>query len=227
MSAIEVHGVHRRFGTGQSAVEALRGVDLTVGEGELVAVRGRSGSGKTTLLNVIGGLDRPDSGRILVGRVNVTAMTDAEALALRRDSVAYVFQSFALIPVLTAAENVGLPLRLRHTPVVEREARVAELLEHIGLTPHARQRPGELSGGQQQRVALARALAARPRLLLADEPTGQLDSATGRDIMNLIRRIVDEDGMTVVVATHDPELLAVADRVVEIADGRLREMMDA
>ncbi len=227
MSAIEVHGVHRRFGTGQSAVEALRGVDLTVGEGELVAVRGRSGSGKTTLLNVIGGLDRPDSGRILVGGVNVTAMTDAEALALRRDSVAYVFQSFALIPVLTAAENVGLPLRLRHTPVVEREARVAELLEHIGLTPHARQRPGELSGGQQQRVALARALAARPRLLLADEPTGQLDSATGRDIMNLIRRIVDEDGMTVVVATHDPELLAVADRVVEIADGRLREMMDA
>ena len=224
MSAIEVHGVHRRFGTGQSAVEALRGVDLTVGEGELVAVRGRSGSGKTTLLNVIGGLDRPDSGRILVGGVNVTAMTDAEALALRRDSVAYVFQSFALIPVLTAAENVGLPLRLRHTPVVEREARVAELLEHIGLTPHARQRPGELSGGQQQRVALARALAARPRLLLADEPTGQLDSATGRDIMNLIRRIVDEDGMTVVVATHDPELLAVADRVVEIADGRLREM---
>ena len=227
MSAIEVHGVHRRFGTGQSAVEALRGVDLTVGEGELVAVRGRSGSGKTTLLNVIGGLDRPDSGRILVGGVNVTAMTDAEALALRRDSVAYVFQSFALIPVLTAAENVGLPLRLRHTPVVEREARVAELLEHIGLTPHARQRPGELSGGQQQRVELARALAARPRLLLADEPTGQLDSATGRDIMNLIRRIVDEDGMTVVVATHDPELLAVADRVVEIADGRLREMMDA
>ena len=227
MSAIEVHGVHRRFGTGQSAVEALRGVDLTVGEGELVAVRGRSGSGKTTLLNVIGGLDRPDSGRILVGGVNVTAMTDAEALALRRDSVAYVFQSFALIPVLTAAENVGLPLRLRHTPVVEREARVAELLEHIGLTPHARQRPGELSGGQQQRVALARALAARPRLLLADEPTGQLDSATGRDIMNLIRRIVDEDGMTVVVATHDPELLAVADCVVEIADGRLREMMDA
>lgn len=179
------------------------------------------------MLNVIGGLDRPDSGRILVGGVNVTAMTDAEALALRRDSVAYVFQSFALIPVLTAAENVGLPLRLRHTPVVEREARVAELLEHIGLTPHARQRPGELSGGQQQRVALARALAARPRLLLADEPTGQLDSATGRDIMNLIRRIVDEDGMTVVVATHDPELLAVADRVVEIADGRLREMMDA
>ena len=227
MSAIEVRGVHRRFGTGESAVEALRGVDLTVREGELVALRGRSGSGKTTLLNVIGGLDRPDSGRIMVGEVDVTAMTDAQALALRRDRVAYVFQSFALIPVLTAAENVGLPLRLRHIPVVEREARVAELLDHIGLTAHARQRPGELSGGQQQRVALARALAARPRLLLADEPTGQLDSATGRDIMNLIRRIVDEDGMTVVVATHDPELLAVADRVVEITDGRLREMMDA
>ena len=146
-------------------------------------------------------------------------MSDAEALALRRDTVAYVFQSFALIPVLTAAENVGLPLRLRDTPVSEREARVAELLEHVGLSLHGRQRPAELSGGQQQRVALARALAARPRLLLADEPTGQLDSSTGREIMALIRRIVDEDRMTAVVATHDPELLSLADRVVEIADG--------
>ena len=227
MSAVVVEGVHRRFGSGPSAVAALRGVDLTVGEGELLALRGRSGSGKTTLLNIIGGLDRPDSGRVVVGEVEVTAMSDAQALALRRDSVAYVFQSFALIPVLTAAENVGLPLRLRHIGVAEREARVAELLDHLGLSAHARQRPSELSGGQQQRVALARALAARPRLLLADEPTGQLDSATGRDIMHLIRRIVDEDGMTAVVATHDPELLAVADRVVGIADGRLHEMMGA
>lgn len=219
--AVVLTDVSRTFGTGQNAVAALRGANLTVATGELLAVRGRSGSGKTTLLNVIGRLDRPDTGQVLVEGRDVTSMDETGLLALRRDTVSYVVQSFALIPILTATENVGLPLRLRGTAVAERDTRVAELLGHVGLSDHARQRPGELSGGQQQRVALARALAARPRLLLADEPTGQLDSATGREIMTLIRRIVDEDGMTVVVATHDPDLLSVADRVVELVDGEL------
>ncbi len=188
--AVVLTDVSRTFGTGQNAVAALRGANLTVATGELLAVRGRSGSGKTTLLNVIGRLDRPDTGQVLVEGRDVTSMDETGLLALRRDTVSYVVQSFALIPILTATENVGLPLRLRGTAVAERDTRVAELLGHVGLSDHARQRPGELSGGQQQRVALARALAARPRLLLADEPTGQLDSATGREIMTLIRRIV-------------------------------------
>ena len=216
-----VRGVSRTYGSGGTAVHALRDVSFEVARGELLAVRGRSGSGKTTLLGVLGGLDRPTSGSIVLDGREVTTLTAEELLALRRDEIAYVFQSFGLISILTAAENVSVPLRLRETPVAEREERVAEALEHVGLTGHSRQRPDELSGGQQQRVALARALVARPSLLLADEPTGQLDSETGRGIMEFISRLVHEDGMTAVVTTHDPALLALADRVVELVDGRL------
>jgi putative ABC transport system ATP-binding protein len=216
-----VRGVSRTYGTGETAVHALSDVSFDVQRGELLAVRGRSGSGKTTLLGVLGGLDRPTSGSIVLGGREVTGMSADELLALRRDEVAYVFQSFGLISILTAEENVSIPLRLRDVPVPERVERVEEALEHVGLGPHTRQRPDELSGGQQQRVALARALAARPRLLLADEPTGQLDSETGRDIMALIARLVREEQMTAVVTTHDPALLAIADRVLELVDGRL------
>jgi len=216
-----VDGVHRTYGSGPTAVHALRDVHLRVAAGELLAVRGRSGSGKTTLLNLIGGLDSADAGRIVVAGHEVTAMDETALRALRRDTVSYVFQSFALVPTLTAAENVGLPLRLARTDPVERERRVATLLELVGLADHARQRPGELSGGQQQRVALARALAGEPALLLADEPTGQLDSQTGQEVMALLRAVVRGAGVTAVVCTHDPSVVDVADRVVEIVDGTL------
>jgi putative ABC transport system ATP-binding protein len=220
-AAVHVRDVHRTFGSGRSAVRALRGVDLDVAPGELVALVGRSGSGKTTLLNVVGGLDRPDEGTVLVDGVDVAALSDDEQALLRRDRVAFVFQTFGLIPVLTAAENVGVPLRLREAPVTERERRVEMLLELVGLTPHALQRPDELSGGQQQRVAIARALAGSPRLLVADEPTGQLDSETGLSVMALIRGVVEAEGMTALVATHDPVMIALADRAVRLMDGRL------
>jgi putative ABC transport system ATP-binding protein len=218
---LDVHDVHRTFRSGASEVHALRGVSLSAAPGELLAVRGRSGSGKTTLLNVVGGLDRPDDGRVVLDGAEVTAMDDSELLGLRRGTVSYVFQSFGLVPILTARENVGIPLRLNEIEPHEREERVAAALDHVGLSGHVNQRPGELSGGQQQRVALARALASRPGLLLADEPTGQLDSETGLEIMTLIARLAKEEMMTTVVTTHDPVLLSLADRVVELVDGHL------
>jgi putative ABC transport system ATP-binding protein len=220
---VHLRGVHRTFGHGRSAVHALRGVDLDVFLGELVALVGRSGSGKTTLLNLVGGLDRPDEGSVIVDGVDVGALTEDGQDQLRRHQVSFVFQTFGLIPVLTAAENVGLPLRLRETPVPERERRVELLLDLVGLSAHALQRPDELSGGQQQRVAIARALAASPRLLVADEPTGQLDSETGLSVMALIRGVVEAEGMTALVATHDPVMIALADRAVHLVDGRLLE----
>ena len=219
----QVRGAHRTFGQGRSAVHALRGVDLDVFPGELVALVGRSGSGKTTLLNLVGGLDRPDAGTVIVDGVDVGSLTEDGQDQLRRDKVSFVFQTFGLIPVLSAAENVGLPLRLRETPVAEREHRVELLLELVGLSAHALQRPDELSGGQQQRVAIARALAASPRLLVADEPTGQLDSETGLSVMALIRGVVEAEGMTALVATHDPMMIALANRAVHLVDGRLVE----
>ncbi|WP_155856233.1 ABC transporter ATP-binding protein [Cellulomonas sp. URHD0024] len=220
-AAVRVRDVHRTFGSGRSAVHALRGVDLDLAPGELVALVGRSGSGKTTLLNIVGGLDRPDEGSVLVDDIDVGALNDDGQAQLRRDRVAFVFQTFGLIPVLTAAENVGVPMRLRETPVAERERRVEMLLGLVGLADHALQRPDELSGGQQQRVAIARALAGSPRLLVADEPTGQLDSETGLSVMALIRGVVEAEGMTALVATHDPVMIALADRAVRLVDGRL------
>jgi putative ABC transport system ATP-binding protein len=218
-AAVHLRGVHRTFGHGRSAVHALRGVDLDVLPGELLALVGRSGSGKTTLLNLVGGLDRPDEGSVIVDGVDVASLTEDGQDRLRRDQVSFVFQTFGLIPVLTAAENVGLPLRLRETPVAERERRVELLLELVGLSAHALQRPDELSGGQQQRVAIARALAGSPRLLVADEPTGQLDSEAGLSVMALIRGVVEAEGMTALVATHDPVMIALADRAVHLVDG--------
>lgn len=218
---MRVRGVRRTFGSGRAAVHALRDVSLDVGAGELVALVGRSGSGKTTLLNLVGGLDRPDAGSVLVGDIDVSALDDGGLVRLRRDVVAFVFQTFGLIPVLSAAENVGIPLRLRALPVADRERRVELLLRLVGLSEHAAQRPDELSGGQQQRVAIARALAGSPRLLIADEPTGQLDSETGRAVMALIRAVVEAEGMTAIVATHDPVMVALADRAVHLVDGHL------
>ncbi|MEU1599506.1 ABC transporter ATP-binding protein [Streptomyces sp. NPDC005708] len=218
---VTVHQVTRTYGRGDTAVHALREVSFAVPRGELVALKGRSGSGKTTLLNVVGGLDRPDSGSVRVAGTELVGLGEKELLDLRRDHIGFVFQSFGLLPVLTAAENVGVPLRLRRTERREREDRVALLLSLVGLEDHADQRPGELSGGQQQRVAIARALANRPSLLLADEPTGQLDAETGRSVMELLRAVVHSQAVTALVATHDPQLLAIADRVLELRDGRI------
>jgi putative ABC transport system ATP-binding protein len=220
---VEAVGVARDFDSGDGVVHALRGIDLAVGRGELIAVRGRSGSGKTTLLNVLGGLDRPTSGTVTIDGAEVSAMDEAELVDLRRRTVAYIFQAFGLIPILSAAENVEVPLRLVALDPRERDRRVYDLLELVGLADRARHRPHELSGGEQQRVAIARALANRPKLLLADEPTGQLDSETGHTIMTLIRTVVRTESVTAVVATHDPAMLDVADRVVELRDGHLAE----
>ena len=221
MAFVQVAGVSKTFGQGDNAVAALSEVSFEVPAGQFLAVRGRSGSGKTTLLNAIGGLDRVDAGRIEIGGAEVTAMSDAALLALRRDQVAYIFQGFGLLPILTASENVGIPLRLKGIGTKDREERVRAALARVGLDKHPNQVPGELSGGQQQRVAIARALVAEPGLLLADEPTGQLDSATAREIMELIGELVRASGMTAIVTTHDPVLLSLADRVLELADGHL------
>ena len=218
---LTVRGVQRTFGAGQTAVHALRDISFEMEPGTMVALVGRSGSGKTALLNVIGGLDRPDSGTVTVDGIDITDLDEDGLSRLRREKVSYVFQTFGLIPVLSAAENVGVPLRLARTEQRERERRVELLLELVGLADHARQRPGELSGGQQQRVAIARALAASPRLLIADEPTGQLDAETGLSVMALLRGVVESEGVTALVATHDPVMMALADRVIHIADGQL------
>ncbi len=218
---VEVKEVSRTFGGGHTSVRALREVTATIRRGELTALIGRSGSGKTTLLNVIGGLDRPTTGTVHVAGENVTAMSDRERMLFRRSKVAFIFQSFGLIPILSAAENAGVPLRIVGTPVREREERVKLMLSLVGLADHARQRPNELSGGQQQRVAIARALAGRPDLLIADEPTGQLDSQTGRQIMRLLKTVVRAEGITALVATHDPVLIELADRTLRLDDGVL------
>ncbi len=214
-------GLGRDHPSGSGVVHALRDVDLVVGRGELLVVRGRSGSGKTTLLNLLGGLDRPTTGRVVVDGTDITALDDAGLVELRRRTVSFVYQAFGLVPFLSAAENVEVPLRLVRTDPTIRDRRVRDLLDLVGLGDRADHRPHELSGGEQQRVAIARALANRQRLLIADEPTGQLDSETGHAIMQLIRSIVRADGITAVVATHDPVMLDVADRVVELRDGRL------
>jgi putative ABC transport system ATP-binding protein len=218
---VEAVGLTRDYGSGGGPVHALRGVDLRIGRGELFVVRGRSGSGKTTLLNLLGGLDRPTSGQVILDGREISGLAEDALVDVRRTTIAFIFQAFGLIQILSAAENVEVPLRLVRTAPAERQRRVDELLDLVGLAERARHRPHELSGGEQQRVAIARALANRPTLLLADEPTGQLDSETGLRIMRLIRSVVRNEGVTAVVATHDPLMLDVADRVVELADGRL------
>ncbi|MFD8704060.1 ABC transporter ATP-binding protein [Kitasatospora sp. NPDC059648] len=218
---VAVTDLRRSFGTGERTVHALRGISFSVERGELTALKGRSGSGKTTLLNLVGGLDAPTGGSIALDGIDLGGLDENGRLALRRERIGFVFQSFGLIPMLTAAENVGVPMRLRKVPPAEREERAHTLLALVGLADHANQRPGELSGGQQQRVAIARALANDPGLIIADEPTGQLDSETGRSIMELLRAVVHSEGVTVLVATHDPTLMGLADRVIELHDGRI------
>ncbi|HET7044441.1 MAG TPA: ABC transporter ATP-binding protein, partial [Gaiellaceae bacterium] len=211
----------REYRTPGAVVRALQSVSLELPRGRLVVVHGRSGSGKTTLLNMIGGLDRPTSGSVSVDGIEVSTLSSERLVRFRRDQVGFVFQGFGLIPILSAAENVEVPLRLRKVDPGERRRRVHELLGLVGLEGRAAHRPQELSGGEQQRVAIVRALANEPKLLIADEPTGQLDSENARRIMELIRELVHEHGVSAVVATHDPILIDLADRVVELRDGRV------
>lgn len=211
----------REYVVGTHTVTALGGIDLEVEQGSLVAIQGRSGSGKTTLLNLIGGLDRPTSGTVRLDGDELTDLNETELVQVRRDKIGFIFQAFGLIPILTARENVEIPMRLTQAAVAERAERSRILLNLVGLRDRSEHRPHELSGGEQQRVAIARALANRPKVLLADEPTGQLDSTTGRMIMDLIHALVVSEGVTAIVATHDPALVAVADRVIELSDGRI------
>ncbi|WP_029144970.1 ABC transporter ATP-binding protein [Microbacterium luticocti] len=218
MSMLRAQGLSRVYRTPAGEVHAAREIDLEVDAGEVVAIRGRSGAGKTTLLTMLGGLDRPTAGRV---EIDGRDLYGPDGTALLGVTVASVFQGFGLVPILSAAENVEVPLRIRRTDPAERARRVAQALDAVGLADHVNQRPAELSGGQQQRVAIARALVAEPAVLLADEPTGQLDSETGAQIMDLIARLAHERGTAAVVATHDPVMLARADRVLQLHDGRL------
>jgi ABC-type lipoprotein export system ATPase subunit len=221
---IRVEGVTRTYRIDGREVPALRGVDLTVAQGELVSLRGRSGSGKTTLLNCIGGLDQPTSGKVWIEGREVTQLSESDSVQLRRKRIGFVFQSFALLPVYSAAENIDLMLRLAGINARgERRRRVEYVLTLVGLKKWADHRPYELSGGQQQRVAIARALVTQPALILADEPTGELDSATGQQIMELFREIVDREKTTVLIATHNLAVDMFADRVCLLEDGQIRE----
>jgi putative ABC transport system ATP-binding protein len=218
---VELETVSKEYRLGAARVHALLDVNLTLPSGELSVVHGRSGSGKTTLLNMIGGLDRPSTGRVRVADLEISSLPEEMLVEYRRERVGFVFQSFGLIPILTAAENVEVPLRLRRLAPAERTERVRELLRLVDLSDRANHRPQELSGGEQQRVAIARALANEPSLLIADEPTAQLDSNRGRTIMAVLRKLVDERGVSVVVATHDPLLIGMGDTVVELRDGEV------
>jgi putative ABC transport system ATP-binding protein len=222
-TVLRAAAVSRVYGSGDREVTAVDDVSLELRAGELVVLKGRSGSGKTTLLGMLGGLDRPTRGQVWLDDIEMSAAAESELVEARRTRLGFVFQTFGLLPVLSAAENVEIPLRLAGVAPAERGARVHELLDLVGLTKHADQRPTELSGGQQQRVGIARALAMRPGVLLADEPTGQLDSGTAATIMDLLVSLVHDEGVAAIVATHDPLLVARADRVLELHDGRVRE----
>ncbi|HMQ30548.1 MAG TPA: ABC transporter ATP-binding protein [Chloroflexaceae bacterium] len=214
----------RRYQMGKTAVDALRGVDLEVAAGEFVALVGPSGSGKSTLLHLIGGLVRPTGGEVWVNGLELGRSSDQQLVAYRRDTLGFIFQSFNLLPIKAAWENVAVPLMLAGMPPARRRARAHELLAQLGLAPRADHRPSELSGGEQQRVAIARALANSPRLILADEPTGNLDSRTGGEIMALLRRLVRDEGLTLLLVTHDMGVARYADRIVHLRDGAVERL---
>jgi putative ABC transport system ATP-binding protein len=221
-TAIGIERVSRHYLMGQTAIRAVDDVSLTVPKGEFLALLGSSGSGKSTLLNLIAGLDRPTSGAIVVGGRNLAELSSLELARYRRETVGMVFQSFNLLPRMTLEENVELPLRLAEVERTERAARVRQALEHVRLTKRGGHRPSELSGGEQQRTAIARALVNQPRILLADEPTGNLDSATGEAILTLLREIQTNLGMTIVMVTHERNLAEkFADRLATMGDGKL------
>ena len=219
MAVLETRQVTKVYGEGDAKVEALRGVDLQVAEGEMLAIMGRSGSGKSTLLTLLGGVDVPTGGQVLLEGKDLSAMTDDQRTLIRRQRIGFVFQAFNLLPIFTAEENVSLPLELDGMPSAAAKKRALEKLELVGLGKRKDHIPGKLSGGEQQRVAIARALAIEPAILLADEPTGNLDSANGERVTAMLRRLVEEHHQTIVLVTHDPLVAAQADRVIYLADG--------
>jgi putative ABC transport system ATP-binding protein len=225
-TVVQARDVVRRYGEGETAVDALRGVSLNVAAGELVAVMGPSGSGKSTLMHILAGLDKPTSGTVTIAGQEITQLFDRQLTLLRRQHIGFVFQFFNLLPMLTAEENVVLPLSIAG---VEPEKQwIEDLLERIGIADRRTHRPSELSGGQQQRVALARSLVTRPTILFADEPTGNLDSKTSGEILELLRDSVNAYGQTMVMVTHEPRAAAIADRVLFLADGLIvRELRGA
>jgi putative ABC transport system ATP-binding protein len=221
MYVLETRQVRKSFGEGDAQVEALRGVDLGVSTGEMLAIMGRSGSGKSTLLTLLGGVDVPTSGQVLLEGVDLATLADDQRTLIRRRRIGFVFQSFNLLPILTADENVALPLELDGMASAKARDKAGSMLELVGLEKRRSHLPGKLSGGEQQRVAIARALAIEPAILLADEPTGNLDSNTGKRITSILRDLVDQHGQTLVLVTHDPLVAEHADRVIYLADGQI------
>jgi putative ABC transport system ATP-binding protein len=221
--AIRAINLTRRFEVGETSVEALAGINLMIPKGQFVALVGPSGSGKSTLLNLVGGLDRPTDGELWVNSVELSASKEKALTEHRRRRVGFVFQSFNLLPRLSAVENVALPLMFVGVPEGERLARAKDLLIRVGLQDRLNHRPTQLSGGEQQRVAIARALVGEPAIILADEPTGNIDSTTGREILTLLRQLNRDQGVTLLLVTHDQEAAAYADRVIQLRDGQLAE----
>jgi putative ABC transport system ATP-binding protein len=220
---VEVRGLTKTFGTGPARVEALRGIDLQVARGEFVAVMGPSGSGKSTLLHLIGGLDAPTGGSVCIGGEELAALDDDRLTLLRRRRIGFIFQAFNLLDVLSAEENVALPLVIDGVVEAEAQRRAVQALDLVDLAPRKNHLPGQLSGGEQQRVAIARALVTAPLLLLADEPTGNLDSANSDQVMHLLRKLVDERGQTILMVTHNARHAAMADRLFRLCDGCVLE----
>ena len=226
MEIAKVENVTRFYKVGNVETQALRGVDLSISDGEFTALVGPSGSGKTTLLQLIGCLDQPTSGKVWINGKDVSRLNRAQRADVRRGQIGFIFQFFALIPTLTAYENIEMPLLLVGAKPAERRARVEELLKAVDLTERAHHRPGQMSGGQQQRVAIARALATRPSLILADEPTANLDTPNGKQVMEIMTRLNQETGVTFVFATHDPRVIQYARRVVTLRDGKIAETQE-
>ena len=224
---LELVNVSKSYVSESEEINPLKGINLRIYEGQFIAVVGRSGSGKTTLLNVMAGLDKPTSGDILIQGSNMTAMDENSLTEIRRTTIGFIFQSFGLLPLLSAFENVELPLRISGVEHNERFDRTKEALEIVGLNPRSNHRPYELSGGEQQRVSIARAIVTNPAIILADEPTGELDSTNAKSIFGLFKDMVVERGMTIIAATHDSSLLSMADEVKEIRDGDLYEVQSA
>ncbi|MBC8099341.1 MAG: ABC transporter ATP-binding protein [Armatimonadetes bacterium] len=222
-AVIQVSHVTRDLTLGKVTINALRGVDMTIERGEFVGIVGPSGSGKSTLLGIIGGLDSPTSGTIAIDGIDITRMNEAQLTTVRNEKIGFVFQFFNLIPTLTALENVALPIQFARKPNFKPDQRARELLKLLGLGDRMHHRPSELSGGQQQRVAIARALANNPPLLLADEPTGNLDTEAGAVVLAALRQIRDDNGTTIVLVTHDPDLAQQADRMLTLVDGKIVE----